>query len=612
VSRLARIAWPCGALVGAALALYWRSLGYPQVFDDLRLTAPALQRALDDGFRFELRTLNAASFGWIHALAGPDWRWQRLANVLLHGAVVSVLFLFLRRLFSIVISASESGGAPWLAFFGAMLFLAHPVAVYGVAYGIQRSIILATLLSLASLWLFLEGLKRGGAGWFVGAAAAYLAAVFSKEHCVMLPAVAAALAVLVRGWPPRPWRDLVLPFVLYTAIALLITAKAKGYLGAAYEPFAQTLVRQVLDPRLAADLRFAADPYNAAGTQGAYALSVLNQGYLFFRYLLVWLLPWPGWMSIDLRPAFPASLLSWPQSAGFLAWLAWPVLGTALLLRSGRTGLAGLAMLAAWLLALTEFATVRVQEPFVLYRSYLWMSLLPAALPVVLARLPFRGSLVILLLAALALVYPFADRLQTFSSDLALWDDAVRKIADPRVPYADRPYRNRGVAHAILGRDAEALRDIDRAIALHPGNARSWFMRGTLHMRAARNERARADFDRALAIDPLNGEALARRCLVLMRLKMLDAALADCERAVSLVPTDVGSHVVLGMARALRGETALAERHYRRALQLDPADAMAQYQYGVLLKVTGRVEEARRRLSAACRTDIEAACKALE
>ena len=52
-----------------------------------------------------------------------------------------------------------------------------------------------------------------------------------------------------------------------------------------------------------------------------------------------------------------------------------------------RLGLAGFALLSPWLLALTEFATVRAQEPLVLYRSYLWMSVLPAALPAVTARL---------------------------------------------------------------------------------------------------------------------------------------------------------------------------------------------------------------------------------
>ncbi|MEW6689437.1 MAG: tetratricopeptide repeat protein [Pseudomonadota bacterium] len=597
MSRLARIALPCVALLALALALYGGSLGYPLVFDDKRLVG-ALAAMRDAGFSLERRGITFGSFGWIYGAFGPDWRWQRLANVLLHGAVAVALFLFLRRLLAVVPGSPSGRAEPWYAFAGAALFALHPAAVYGVAYLTQRSILLATLFSLASLWLFLEGLLRRRWPWFAAAAFTYLLAVGSKEHSVMLPAVAAALAILVRGWPPRPMANLALPFVLYAAIALAAVFQARGLLGGVYESLGPAALKQ------------AAESTGAAPRQ-PYALSVINQGYLFFRYILTWLLPWPGWMSIDLRPPFPAQLLSWPQSAGFLAWLAWPVAAAALLLRGGRPGLAGFAMLAPWLLALTEFVTVRVQEPFVLYRSYLWMCLAPAALPALLARLGLRLALPLLAAAALALAPAFADRLRTFSSELALWEDAVRKLSDPSAPFTDRAYRNRGVAYFQAGRDPEALRDFDRAIELHPGTPEGWISRGTLYMRAAQSARARADFDRALALDPHNGEVLARRCIVLMRLERLDEALADCTRAVELGPADAAAHVVLGMVRALRGEAALAERSYLRALELDASDGSAHYQYGVLLRGTGREEEAKRQFAAACKARVAAACRAL-
>jgi tetratricopeptide (TPR) repeat protein len=339
---------------------------------------------------------------------------------------------------------------------------------------------------------------------------------------------------------------------------------------------------------------------------------VINQGLLFFRYLLAWLLPVPGWMSIDLRYAFPASLTSLPHAAGFLAWLGWPALAAALLLRRGRAGLAGFAMLAPWLLALPEFATVRVQEPFVLYRSYLWMSLLPAAIPALVAKLDPRWGYALLIAACLALLPPFFGRLETFSGEFKLWDDAVRKNTDPAAPYVDRGVRNRGVAHYHAGRFREALHDFNRALELDPHNLRTLQLRGALFVRTGQHERALADLGRALELDPRHAEALAPRCVVMMRLSRLDEALADCELALELKPDNIDNSISLGMVRALRGETERAERHYRRALQIDPASAVAHYQYGVLLRRLGRNAEALQQFAAACGARMQAACSAVD
>jgi Tfp pilus assembly protein PilF len=605
VSWVPRSPWAIAVLFVAACALYWGTLRNPPVFDDVQLSERFLRTYGSSLFNLDLRWLSYATFGWTFDVVGRDWTWYRLGNVLLHAASASVLFLFLARLFAVAIpvpapQARATIEPAWMALFGALLFLVHPVAAYGVAYLIQRPIVMATLFGLLSLWLFLEGLIRNAHGWFIASAVAYFAAVFSKEHCVMLPAVAAALAVLVRGWPPRPLRALALPLALYAAIAALVVLRSKGLLGIQYEPFADSAVRQL------------AVPDGTAGQSGLYALSVINQGYLYFRYLLTWLLPFPGWMSIDLRFGFPAQLASWPHAAGFLAWFAWPVIAAALLVRGGRAALAGFAMLGPWLLALPEVATVRVQEPFVLYRSYLWMSLLPAAIPALVARLPLRWGYALLAAACLALLPPLFDRLATFSSEYSLWDDAIRKNTNLNAAYVDRGYRNRGVAEYHAGRYRDALRDFNRALELDPRNPRSWQLRGALNTRVGQNERALVDLGRALELDPGNAEALGPRCVVLMRLQRLDEALADCTQALESSPDEIDNSISIGMVRALRGETERAERHYRRALQIDPASAVARYQYGVLLKGLGRNAEAQEQFLAACGARMQVACRAIE
>jgi tetratricopeptide (TPR) repeat protein len=592
--------WAAAALVACAFALYWKSLGHPLVFDDTHLTASFLRDRATAWRTFELRWLSHATFGWGYQLFGMDWFWHRIGNMLLHAATAVMLFVLLSRLFSVVLPVAGAQERPGVgagpaAFFGGLLFLVHPVAVYGAAYLIQRSVVMATLFGLAALWLFLEGLVRNGRAWHVASAIAYLAAVFSKEHAVMLPAVAAALVVLVRGRSPLALRSLVLPFALYAAIAALVVLKAKGVLGAQYEPFAAAGVRQLAGPEgiVRSDL---------------YLLSVINQCLLFFRYLLVWLLPLPAWMSVDLRFSFPENLGSPLHVAGVAAWIAWPVAAGILLRRSGHAGLAGLAMLAPWLLALPEMATVRVQEPFVLYRSYLWMSLLPAAIPVLAARMEPRWGYAALTIAFLALLPPFFDRMDTFSSPYKLWDDAVRKNTDARASYRDRAFRSRGVAYYRAGQLKDALSDFNRAYELDPRNVLTLHARGALFLRAGQDRRAMTDLDRALEIDALHVESLGLRCFVLLRARQFDDALRDCELALKLAPDAVDHLISLGLLRAVRRETELAERHYRRALDIDPTSAIARYHYGVLLRGLGRREDALRQFSAACGARFQSAC----
>src|SRR5262245_43812651 len=116
----------------------------------------------------------------------------------------------------------------------------------------------------------------------------------------MVPAVAAAMAALAGGASLVTWRRIRLGLVVLGAVALVVLYQARSLIGAAYEPFVT-------------------DFAGASGAQ-SWLLSALNQGYQFFHYLLLWLLPCPCWMSVDLRVSLPAQLLSWPHTAGFIAF----------------------------------------------------------------------------------------------------------------------------------------------------------------------------------------------------------------------------------------------------------------------------------------------------
>lgn len=591
------------ACAAAVLGLYWGALAHPQVFDDRAIRGMVLGLADAPGWTLERRWLSSATFRWISDLTDGDWRWQRAVNLLLHAGTGIALFLFLDRLFGMAQRGpqAQSGSldARWIAFFGSFLFVLHPVAVYGVAYLAQRSMVMATLFSLVSLRLFLEGLARRSPGWHIAAALAYLLAVFSKEHSVALPAVAAALAILIHGPDRRLLRELALPFGLFAAIAVVIVVVARSSIGSLYEPAAGALLEQERNAGLAAD------------AAGAYPLSVINQGALYFRYLVTWLVPHTGWMSVDVRVPFPTSLLTWPQTALFAAWMALPAVGALLLRQGGRVGLAGLGLLFPWLLALTEVAAIRVQEPFVLYRSYLWMAGLPILLAPALARLPAKWVLAGLCAACAALVPLSLDRLESFSSQVRLWDDVVRKNAGSTGALVERGYHNRGLALLQARRYPDALRDFERAIEINGRDVSAWVGRATVFARTGSLERAMADLERAISIDPTYADAWGKRCFTRMLLDRPSEALADCEQAVALDAGHRDGHTNLGVVYAALNRTADAEASYRRALALDSRNEDAHYNYGVLLFVLNRRDEARKRLQSACDARVADACQLL-
>lgn len=591
--------------VALAFALYWGALRNPLVFDDRLLRPDVLRHFAAEGFRFDFRWVAYATFGWTYDVVGMQWPWHRAVNVLLHATTAALLYSFLARLFGLVLAGPsganvhDSRRAAWIACFAALIFLLHPAAVYGVAYLVQRTIIFATLFSVLCLRLFLEGLARNSLPFYLAAAVAYVLALFSKEHSVMVPAVAGALAILVRGGSVRLLRDLAIPAGVFAIIGLLVVLKAKGFIGAPYEMFAPQLLSRL------------SDTVSEAGAGSVYALSVMNQGLLFFRYLLIWSVPYTGWMSIDVRPSFPEQLLGWPHAAGFAAYLAYPLLAAILLHQGGRRGLLGFGLLFPWLLALTEVATVRIQEPFVLYRSYLWMSGFTAVLPALLWRLGERRAYVVLGAVCVALILPLQDRLGSFSSALKLWDDAVRKNTDASAPFVERGYHNRGLAYLQAKRYPEALRDFNRALEIEPRDADALLGRGTLFARTGSFDRALADLGRAIEIDPGYAEAYAKRCFAKMLLDQPRDALPDCEKAVALDPRHRDAHTNLGVVYAALRRAADAEASYRRALAIDALDGEANYNYGVLLAMRDRRDEARRHLATACDARVPDACEML-
>ncbi|MCX7066566.1 MAG: hypothetical protein NTW85_02545 [Methylococcales bacterium] len=451
-----RIFWALLALCVPVVIIYAQFFGNPLIFDDLTFfQGEEFSLYLHKVFSFNLRWLPYATFVWTRQVFGDALIWLRLGNLLLHLATSVTLFFFLRRLFEFVIPIEVNDktlSSFWLAFFGALIFALHPVSVYAVGYLVQRTTLMATLFTLLTWRLFLEGLIRENRLWLTASALSYFLAVLSKEHAIMTPTVTVALLLLISPQPQQRIKLVWSTFVLYALIAAfaVFQRQSEHILGQAYEPVASELLSRLseeLNPSL------------------VFPLSILTQSFVFFKYLWIWLIPSPSLMSIDTCQTFALRLWSFPEVLGLVGFFIYPFLAVRLLLQRGLKGLLGFGLLCPWLLFFTELATVRIQEIFVLYRSYLWMTGLFASLPFLCQKLTAKQTVITLTCVACLLIPLTLLRLDTFSHQFKLWGDAKNRIKDDKsCPVMDRILNNTGRELMRQGRYPEALEDLNRSL----------------------------------------------------------------------------------------------------------------------------------------------------
>ena len=484
--------WTAAALaaLGAlAAALYLPYLGNPPIFDDKIFFA---------GYRFSdyarfplglgLRYPPYFSLAYVQVIFGGIQA-HRIVGLALHVGCAWALYGLLRSLELRRLSA----------FAGAALFALHPVAVYGAAYLTQRSIVVATLFSLLALIMFVRGLRSGRMSDAIAAGVLYSLSVLSKEHAVLLPAAAACLVPLIGGDQRRGLRYAAVFFAASAPAAILVTLLARGIVGEVYEPHFQAIAAQVSAEAIAETL---ASPWFG---------SALTQMALFFKYLFVWLMPSTGDMSLDIRIDFADLWKPAVALPAVLCFSATPIVCGWLILRRRRLALPAWGLLYFWILFAVELSAVRFQEPFVLYRSYLWAPGLAVAVAAALDRLPPRAIVALLIPALFILTWQARDRLQTFSSGLAIWEDAVSKLPAEPIPGGYRTLYELGREYLYAERGEDAIAVTERCVRQYPRLFDCAFARAAVQIETGQYERALPSILYVISLRP--SDAIARHHL---------------------------------------------------------------------------------------------------
>lgn len=179
--------------------------------------------------------------------------------------------------------------------------------------------------------------------------------------------------------------------------------------------------------------------------------------------------------------------------------------------------------------------------------------------------------------------------------------DAVKCIekAVALAPDHVEAHFNLGSVLVGLNRHADAIRCFERVVALDPGNVEARNNLGCTLAILNRHQEAIPHFDVVVTAKPQDAEAGKNLGNSLMAAGRYQDAIGCFDRVVVVRPEDATAHNSLGSALAILNRHQEAMRHFERAIAISPDFAEARYNLGTLLSTLTQRMEAIRHLERA-------------
>ncbi len=211
----------------AGAALYGRTVNYPFQFDDNIgiVQNPAIRNISDLRSVWNVyspRFLTYLSFALNYHFGALNPAGYRVVNIIIHvSASIALFFLIFYTLEAGCFKNKPGDSARiWPALAAALIFTTHPVQTQAVTYIYQRFASMAALGCLLSLLFYVKHslTRKRFSSWYAASLAAFLAAVFTKENSVILPAAIVVYDVIFLKSPGKKLAKTMLP---YAAILFL-------------------------------------------------------------------------------------------------------------------------------------------------------------------------------------------------------------------------------------------------------------------------------------------------------------------------------------------------------------------------------------------------------
>lgn len=169
---------------------------------------------------------------------------------------------------------------------------------------------------------------------------------------------------------------------------------------------------------------------------------------------------------------------------------------------------------------------------------------------------------------------------------------AIAQTMTVRFPFYGFGWKALGSVFKQMGRNADALNPMQKAVALLPNDAEAHNNLGAILTDLGRLDEAVCRYQRALRIKPDLADAYYNLGNTFTNLGRLTEAETNYRRALEIRPDDAKTHYNLGVILQNLNRLNEAEASYSRALQLKPDYADAHYNLGNLLLKQSSFEQA--------------------
>jgi tetratricopeptide (TPR) repeat protein len=550
------------------------------------------------------RPMMTIGFLLCYQVFGPMAYGFHLASLLLHAAIVVILFLFAERVF-------RDRGA---AFGTAALFALHPIHIESVAWISAVTDLEVTFFYLLTFWCYLRvGEQRSGRHWAQAAmAVSFLLTIFSKEQAMTLPLLAATYEHFYRSdRAETTWAQKVFRYGPLWVLSLVYVPMRIWFLGSfasGVRIHSLTVYQTLLS-----------------------ALALLGQ---YFSKLL-----WPARLSAFYVFQASARLFDTRVLAGIGA-LVFCAAAFVALWKRARPASFGILW---FLVTLAPVLNARWMTAYVFAERYLYLPSVGFCLVAgwacaALWRTASKRQTLWRIAAVAAAcvvtglcVLRIVTRIPDWRDDLTL---LTRTMAVNPNEYALRD--DLGQAYWMRGEPEAAEREWREALRLDPSNPQIPFELGAIYANQRRFDEAVALFERSIRLAPGQPDAHLNLGAAYAEMGKLDRAEEQFRAAIALTPLNFNAHNVLGKLYFDAGRLNEAEEQFRQSLACEPnlaaydhlgyiymhwgdqgraetafkgaltmkgTDSHAHFNLGLIYEATGRDAQARDELQAALAAD---------
>jgi protein O-mannosyl-transferase len=494
-----------------------------------------------------------------------------LVNILLHVAVVGIVFLLAVRLFR---------SRP-LAFWAAALFALHPVHTESVAWIGAVTDLEVTFFYLLTFFFFLQTAKPEGTTdrrMQIAMVLSFVLAAISKEQALTLPLLAAIYEHFFRhDRTETTWSQKVSRYdLLWIAAAAYMVVRIR--LLGAFAPSSQfpDLSRtQILLSSIALlghyfwKLLFPAQLcafYVFHKSVGPWDWRVLAGGAAGMIYTALLIVLWRRardmafalmWLLLTLVPVLNASFVG--ENVFAERYLYLPSVGF------------------CWLLA---WAGLRLWEG-------------TGNRPIL--RKAFAAGLSV---AAVLCGVRIVTRNSDWHDNLTFFQRTLASSPDAYIIRVDL-----GAAYDRIGDAEDAERQWNEVLKGQPDNKVALADLGMLYSRQGLQAMARQYLQQAIKADPSYAEAHTKLGFVYLQSGELDKAASEFHSSIRVAPVDISGYAGLAYVYWKSGKITDAEQQLHRAGAINPADPRVYFAMAQIYAGTGRLEEARQQYEKALRLD---------